>query len=247
MIVVSDGSLFGPDTSIVAYGWLGQYQRPYEHTGALSLVQMGARPYSPLLGRFLSVDPDEGGSANDYDYVAGDPINAMDLDGHGWFSAIVSAVTRVAEVVSWIPGPIGAIASGVAAAGNAIQGNWGRAAEFAMGAVTGGASRYIGAAVKVTRSVKAVKHVAQARKVRRPVAGVITGYTKHARNRAIGSRGDGGVHPRAIVDAVRNPKRAYTDLKRQTTRYDGRHATVVVNRQGKIVTLWPKGRAGRRY
>jgi RHS repeat-associated protein len=74
-----------PDNSpgSMDYGWLGQYQRPYEHTGALSLVQMGARPYSPLLGRFLLVDPVEGGSANDYDYVAGDPINAMDLDGHG--------------------------------------------------------------------------------------------------------------------------------------------------------------------
>jgi RHS repeat-associated protein len=69
-----------PDNSpgSMDYGWLGQHQRPYEHTGALSLVQMGARPYSPLLGRFLSVDPEEGGSANDYDYVAGDPINAVD-------------------------------------------------------------------------------------------------------------------------------------------------------------------------
>ncbi|MCG8922254.1 PA14 domain-containing protein [Lentzea sp. CC55] len=63
------------------YGWLGQHQRPYEHAGALSLVQMGARPYSPLFGRFLSVDPVEGGSANDYDYVSGDPVNANDLDG----------------------------------------------------------------------------------------------------------------------------------------------------------------------
>jgi hypothetical protein len=88
------------------------------------------------------------------------------------------------------------------------------------GAITGGASRYISAAVKVTRSAKVVKHVAQRRKLRRPVASVLTGCTKHARNRAIGSRGDGGVHPRAIAYAVRNPKRADTDLKRQSSRDD---------------------------
>ncbi|GGN14261.1 hypothetical protein GCM10011609_63540 [Lentzea pudingi] len=64
------------------YGWLGQHQRPFEHAGALTIVQMGARPYSPLLGRFLCVDPVEGGSA--YDYVNGDPINETDLDGKWW-------------------------------------------------------------------------------------------------------------------------------------------------------------------
>jgi RHS repeat-associated protein len=63
------------------YGWLGQHQRLYEHAGSLALVQMGARPYLPALGRFLSVDPVAGGSANDYDYVNANPINATDLDG----------------------------------------------------------------------------------------------------------------------------------------------------------------------
>lgn len=131
------------------YGWLGQHQRPYEHTGALALVQMGARPYSPLLGRFLSVDPEEGGSANDYDYVAGDPINSVDLDGHGFWGslwngvkAVARVVTPIAEWVSWVPGPIGTVAAGIAAAGNAIQGNWARAASFAAVALTQGVSRY---------------------------------------------------------------------------------------------------------
>jgi RHS repeat-associated protein len=63
------------------YGWLGQAQRPTEHAGASTLIEMGARPYSPTTGRFLSVDPVEGGCANDYTYVHGDPINTFDLDG----------------------------------------------------------------------------------------------------------------------------------------------------------------------
>ncbi|MFI9382107.1 PA14 domain-containing protein [Kutzneria sp. NPDC052558] len=151
-----------PDNSpgSMDYGWLGQYQRPYEHGGSLSLVQMGARPYSPLLGRFLAVDPVEGGSANDYDYVSGDPINALDLDGHSWFSSLVSVVTKVAQVVSWVPGPIGAVASGVAAVGNAIQGNWGAAAMYAAGAVTMGAAKYVAAAVCIAKVVTRVGRVA---------------------------------------------------------------------------------------
>ncbi|MEV6447838.1 RHS repeat-associated core domain-containing protein [Amycolatopsis sp. NPDC051716] len=74
------------------YGWLGQYQRAFEHAGSLALIQMGARPYSPILGRSLSVDPVEGGSANDYDYVFADPINKTDTAGtsaiSGWWNGI---------------------------------------------------------------------------------------------------------------------------------------------------------------
>jgi hypothetical protein len=42
---------------------------------------MGARLYNPATGRFLQVDPVFEGSANAYDYVDQDPVNASDLAG----------------------------------------------------------------------------------------------------------------------------------------------------------------------
>jgi RHS repeat-associated protein len=64
-------------------GWLGAHQRSTDHT-ATGIIRMGVRLYDPTLGRFLSVDPVEGGSANDYDYAAGDPVNRTDLCGTSW-------------------------------------------------------------------------------------------------------------------------------------------------------------------
>ena len=83
----------GPDTQPgdTDTGWLGQHQKDLDHAGGLNLIQMGARPYTPLLARFLTVDPVEGGTANAYTYVT-DPINDTDLTGmFGWRSALKSA------------------------------------------------------------------------------------------------------------------------------------------------------------
>ncbi|MFB6961860.1 DNRLRE domain-containing protein [Streptomyces sp. NPDC056309] len=72
-----------PGTDPARYGWLGGKQRSSETPSAVTL--MGVRLYDPTTGRFLSVDPVQGGNANAYDYVNADPLNRYDLDGKwGW-------------------------------------------------------------------------------------------------------------------------------------------------------------------
>ena len=108
------GTSTTPDNSAgpFDYGWHGSAQRPLEYSsGFTPLIEMGARQYSSLLGRFLETDPILGGTPNDYVY-AQDPIGQSDLNGHCVTMTVDTAACASVAVAS---GPAGWIILGVAA------------------------------------------------------------------------------------------------------------------------------------
>jgi len=66
----------------VNYGYNGKQQKLSD----VGLIEMGARSYDSSNGRFLTVDPIQGGCANDFTYASGDPINHPDLSGESWWN-----------------------------------------------------------------------------------------------------------------------------------------------------------------
>lgn len=171
-LAFSDYDEFGNPTTGQAdlrYGWLGGAQRSGDALG--DSILMGARLYSPTLGRFLQVDPDTGGNANAYDYCTADPINCTDLDGH-WgislksFKKAMNVVGAIASVASMIPGPIGTAAGLVSAGAYAAAGNWKQAAW----AVAGAAAALVGCGAVVKAAAFAVGTIKVAAKVGAGVA-----------------------------------------------------------------------------
>ena len=127
-------------TAGTSFGYLGQHEKITDtETSPISggIVQMGARVYLPVLGRFLSVDPVEGGVDNNYNYP-NDPVNDFDLPGEWSWKSVLNVATKIATVASFIPGPIGMVGAAVAVAGNLSQGNWKGALASAVGFIPGG-------------------------------------------------------------------------------------------------------------
>lgn len=92
----STWSLYTPTNEPEPY--LGRGYCGHEHLTGLGLINMNARLYDPMLGRFLSPDPyvqapDHTQSFNRYSYCLNNPLKYKDENGEWFMGTIFAAVT----------------------------------------------------------------------------------------------------------------------------------------------------------
>lgn len=79
-------------TSVLSRGFTG-----HEHLDAMCLINMNARIYDPVIGRFTTADSMipalyDGQSLNRYAYVGNGPLSATDPTGHSWLSRLLATL-----------------------------------------------------------------------------------------------------------------------------------------------------------
>jgi RHS repeat-associated protein len=250
-------------------GGLAQRFTAKERDDESGLDYFGARYFSAAVGRFLSADetlvdqyPEDPASWNLYKYVRNNPLRFSDPDGRtcvvnddgseetiddgGETCEQVAAdnatgdpeveVTSDTVPLTDIPGQF------FVGFGEFFLNNQPQGAVVAFNALAAGVGlQSIATATQATR-------LTTLGRVTPPnaIAGRITGYTSHGINQVLGRNGGRGVNAKAVLEAVRNPKKI-VEQANGTVKYVGARATVILNQAGKVVTAWGKSRGPQQF
>jgi RHS repeat-associated protein len=125
-------------TGITNRGYTG-----HEHLAEFGLINMNARLYDPVLGRFMAVDPyvqmpDYTQAYNRYSYVLNNPLRYTDPSGEFIFSLFLGPIGAVIDAACW-SAAIDAVVQGIKiASGAQDKFNWAELGGAAIGGAVGG-------------------------------------------------------------------------------------------------------------
>lgn len=128
--------------------FLGRGYTGHEHLAVFGLINMNARLYDPVLGRFLSPDPyiqmpGFGQNFNRYSYALNNPLCYVDQNGK-FFWTVVLVAAAIGAVVN-----VATHWDAIKAAGGGWDSVWTGAGYFLAGGIAGG----VGAAVSIGTAV----------------------------------------------------------------------------------------------
>lgn len=235
-----------------SWGYVGNFQKTTDVELAIAPTQMGARVYIAELGRFLQVDPVEGGTMNDYAYVQ-DPVNQSDLDGNFAWGAVIAAAATVVFFV------FRAVVPKVVKTGGKQGGKKAGQQVAKNGAKPGGASNIKKSAPRNppransaptpkqtstqsqavgSRQKPLMDRSLQYRLGNRPAFINQRMYRSHAQD----AMQNGGIYPSMVENTVRYGK-AVRQVQGKTRYYDAYNdITVVTNKNGDVITtFWGGG------
>ncbi len=244
--------------------------RSYKYDEEIDMYYLNSRYYNPEIGRFINSDGILGEvgnlqSNNMYAYCANNPVMYLDPSGYFSISKFIEGTLMVATAVMAIVISVATFGAATPLAMTIVAG-----ITLGAGVLTGiNGLATIGESVTDYNVIRdglfndvlgmddsayytyatittAVAIIGSMACTMYQVTTPIKGFRYHGRQSAL-THDLHGVSVRAMNNAVRNPLKIVYQFQRNTIKYIGKDAVVVLNMIGEVVTTYPLARSAWRF